>query len=87
MFPSKILFCSVYFKIVAKGMVERGSIGAIVMVSSNCGIRAIPGFSVYCCTKGAMDQLCRCLAIELGPHKVIIPAGTGHVYTTSHHDV
>ena len=40
------------------------------MISSQVSFRAIDGHSVYCSTKGALDQLARCLALELGPHKV-----------------
>ena len=51
-------------------MVERGNGGAIVMVSSVSGLRGVLDHSVYCSSKGALDQLTRCLALELGPHKV-----------------
>ena len=51
-------------------MVERNSGGAIVMISSIAGMKALEKRSVYCSTKGALDQLTRCLALELGPHKV-----------------
>ena len=52
-------------------MVERGNGGAIIMMSSIFGMGPYEGWSVYCCTKTAMIQLTRCLALELGPHKVI----------------
>ena len=51
-------------------MVERGTGGAVVMMSSIFGLVASETRSVYCCTKAALDQLTRCLALELGPHKV-----------------
>ena len=51
-------------------MVNRGNGGSIVMVSSTSSLGAIPDHSVYCSSKGALDQLARCLALELGPHKV-----------------
>ena len=53
-------------------MVDRGKGGSIVMVSSQSSIRAIDGHSVYCSSKAALDQLARCLALELGPHKVTV---------------
>lgn len=49
---------------------EGGKGGAIVMISSQASFRAINGHSVYSSTKGAIDQLAKCLALELGPHKV-----------------
>ena len=51
-------------------MVERGRGGAIVMISSVAGIRSLPNRTVYGSTKSALDQLTRCLALELGPHQV-----------------
>ena len=50
---------------------ERGRGGAIVMISSVTGIRSLPNRTVYGSTKSALDQLTRCLALELGPHQVI----------------
>ena len=52
-------------------MIERGKGGAIVMMSSIAGMKGIGYHSIYCTTKGALDQLTRCLALELGPHKVL----------------
>ena len=57
-------------KVIAKDMVNRGRGGAIVMISSILSYKAYDTDSVYCCTKAALDQLTRCLALELGPHKV-----------------
>ena len=53
-------------------MIERGKGGAIVMMSSIAGMKGIGYHSIYCTTKGALDQLTRCLALELGPHKVLL---------------
>lgn len=51
-------------------MVERKEGGAIVNVSSVAGFKAVPNHTAYCAAKGAMDQLTRTMALELGPHKV-----------------
>ena len=51
-------------------MIKRGNGGSIVMMSSILGAQAFELISVYCCTKAALDQLTRCLALELGPYKV-----------------
>ena len=53
-------------------MIERGNGGSIVMMSSMLARRSMEIRSVYCCTKAALDQLTQCLALELGPHKVMI---------------
>ena len=52
-------------------MIQRGNGGSIVMISSIAGMKALEKRTVYCSSKGALDQLTRCLALELGPHKVM----------------
>ena len=51
-------------------MVERGSGGAVVNVSSIASKIAIQDFVIYCGTKGAVDQITKVMAYELGSHKV-----------------
>jgi NAD(P)-dependent dehydrogenase (short-subunit alcohol dehydrogenase family) len=46
-------------------MRERG-FGRIVNVSSQAGLVALPGETVYCMTKAAVSHLTRCLAVEWG---------------------
>ena len=67
----KLLYIGCFFQIVARGMVDRGNGGSIVMISSIAGMKALEKRTVYCSSKGALDQLTRCLALELGPHKVM----------------
>ncbi|MCK4724795.1 MAG: glucose 1-dehydrogenase, partial [Anaerolineales bacterium] len=57
-------------QIVAKGMISRGSDGAIVNVSSQSSMRAVQDHTAYCASKGALDQLTRMMALELGPHQI-----------------
>jgi len=57
-------------QVVAKSMIARGSSGAIVNISSDAAVRAAHGLTVYCSTKGALDQMTRMMALELGPHKI-----------------
>ena len=57
-------------QVVAKGMMSRGTGGAIVNVSSTVSKVAVPDHTLYCATKGALDQITRVMALELGPHKV-----------------
>ena len=61
-----LLCCQVF----ARGLIERGAPGAIVNISSQASQRCLPNHAVYCTSKAAVDQLTRCLAYELGPHKV-----------------
>ncbi|PRP89446.1 Diacetyl/L-xylulose reductase [Planoprotostelium fungivorum] len=61
-------------QIVAKGMVERKKGGTIVNVSSQASSVAIAEHTSYCTSKGALDQLTRMMALELGPHNVRVNA-------------
>jgi L-xylulose reductase len=58
---------------VAAGMVERRH-GAIVNVSSQASKVALADHTSYCVSKGAIDQLTRMMALELGPHNVRVNA-------------
>lgn len=49
---------------VLPGMLERGY-GRIVNVSSSAGRRASAGWTAYCASKAAVDQLTRALALEI----------------------
>eukprot|EP01117_Protostelium_nocturnum_P008102 TRINITY_DN2886_c0_g1_i3.p1 TRINITY_DN2886_c0_g1~~TRINITY_DN2886_c0_g1_i3.p1 ORF type:complete len:197 (-),score=42.14 TRINITY_DN2886_c0_g1_i3:60-650(-) len=57
-------------QIVAKGMIERGKGGAIVNVSSQASMVALKDHTSYCVSKGALDQLTRSMALELGPYNI-----------------
>jgi NAD(P)-dependent dehydrogenase (short-subunit alcohol dehydrogenase family) len=48
--------------------------GRIVNVSSQAGIVALPGESVYCLTKAGISHLTRCLAVEWGRHGILVNA-------------
>jgi len=57
-------------QVVAKNMVERKSGGAIVNFSSIADTLAFQDHTSYCISKGGVDQLTRCMALELGPHNI-----------------
>ncbi|CAC5384699.1 DCXR [Mytilus coruscus] len=57
-------------QIVAKGIISRKGSGAIVNISSICGILTTPGYPIYCTTKAAIDMLTKSMALEFGPLKV-----------------
>ena len=58
-------------QIVAKKMIARGAAGcAIVNVSSQASMVALENHTSYCTSKGALDQLTRMMALELGPHGI-----------------
>ena len=57
-------------KVVARGMVDRGVGGAIVHISSIHSQIGAQNQTAYCASKGAVDQIMRVMALELGPHQV-----------------
>jgi len=59
---------------VGRQMVERGSRGAIVNVSSGAATSARLGAAGYCGSKAAINMLTQALAIELGPHGIRVNA-------------
>ena len=58
---------------VAAGMVERRR-GAIVNVSSQASKVGLTDHTSYCTSKGAVDQLTRIMALELGPYGIRVNA-------------
>lgn len=57
-------------QVVARGMIERGTGGVIVNVSSQSSMRAVQDHTSYCTSKGGLDQLTRMMALELGPQGI-----------------
>jgi len=58
----------------ARQMVQQGETGYIVNVTSIEGSYADPGAAHYGSAKGALNQLTRCLAVELAPHNILVNA-------------
>lgn len=59
--------------------------GNIVNVSSVAGLRPYPGLMAYCVSKAAVDQMTRCLSLELGPRGVRVNAVNPGVVVTNLH--
>jgi L-xylulose reductase len=57
-------------QVVVQGMIQRRSPGSIVNVSSIGSCRAFVDHTVYNSSKGALDQVTRIMALELGPHGI-----------------
>ncbi|GCE30288.1 short-chain dehydrogenase/reductase [Dictyobacter alpinus] len=61
-------------QIIAQGMIQRGYGGAIVNISSQSSHLAVAEHTAYCASKGALDQLTRVMALELGPFQIRVNA-------------
>jgi NAD(P)-dependent dehydrogenase (short-subunit alcohol dehydrogenase family) len=57
----------------ARHMFDQG-FGRIIHVSSQAGLVALPGESVYCMTKAALIHLTKCQAVEWGPRGITVNA-------------
>jgi NAD(P)-dependent dehydrogenase (short-subunit alcohol dehydrogenase family) len=55
----------------ARVMIPQGG-GRIVNLGSQAGSIALPTESVYCMTKAAIAHLTKCLAVEWGPHGILV---------------
>ncbi|NOR67184.1 MAG: glucose 1-dehydrogenase [Woeseiaceae bacterium] len=55
-------------------MVDAGTPGSIVNISSLLGLRAQPGYSSYCASKGAVIQLTRAMALDLARYNIRVNA-------------
>ncbi len=55
---------------VARRMVETGTKGALIHISSQMAFTTGPGRTVYCATKAALEGLSRGIAAELAPHGI-----------------
>jgi NAD(P)-dependent dehydrogenase (short-subunit alcohol dehydrogenase family) len=58
---------------VGRAMIAQGS-GRIVNLSSQAGLVALPGESVYCASKAAVSHITRCLAVEWGRYGINVNA-------------
>lgn len=55
---------------VARGMIDAGTGGSVMTISSQMGHVGGPRRSVYCATKHAIEGMSKALAWELGPHGI-----------------
>lgn len=59
---------------VARCMVERGTAGSIINITSIEGTRAAPGYAAYAAAKAGVISLTRTAALELAPHGIRVNA-------------
>ena len=69
-------------QLAAKQMIEQGTGGTVVNISSVHEDWPMPGNTAYCCSKGGMRMLTRTAGLELGPRGVrVVGVGPGAVAT------
>jgi len=51
-------------------MIRQGKGGSIILISSTGSLVGFRGLAAYGASKGGVDQLCRQLAVEWGPHDI-----------------
>ena len=61
-------------QVVARALIARGKGGSIVNLSSQASMVGLTDHAAYCASKGALDQLTRVMALELGPHQIRVNA-------------
>jgi NAD(P)-dependent dehydrogenase (short-subunit alcohol dehydrogenase family) len=59
---------------VARVMIAAGGGGRIVNIGSQAGAVALPDESIYCMAKAGIAHLTKCLAVEWGPHGILVNA-------------
>src|SRR5689334_25021349 len=59
---------------IAQGPGKSGSAGSIVLISSTSSMTGSNNLVAYGASKGGVDQLCRQLAVEWGPHGIRVNA-------------
>lgn len=69
-------------QLVARHMVERGTKGAIINMSSTNAVVTIPDQMPYAASKGGVQQMTRAMAMALAPHDIRVNAiGPGTILT------
>lgn len=59
-----------YLRAAANAMIQQGTGGSVVVVSSPHAFKAIPGAMAYNMAKAAIDQMARTAACELAEHRI-----------------
>jgi NAD(P)-dependent dehydrogenase (short-subunit alcohol dehydrogenase family) len=66
-FATNVISAMLLTKVLIQRKINNNSLKSVVFVSSNISNFGAKAFSVYAASKGALDSLMRCLAIELSP--------------------
>lgn len=78
---TNVISASLISKILIQKKANNGALKAIVFISSNISTMGAKGMSAYGASKGALDTLMRCLAVELAPKTRVNSVLPGAVVT------
>lgn len=80
-FNTNIFAATFIMKILMLKKINKGALKSVVFISSNISNMGAKAFSAYAASKGALDSLMRCLAMELAPHVRVNSVLPGAVQT------
>jgi NAD(P)-dependent dehydrogenase (short-subunit alcohol dehydrogenase family) len=85
-FTTNVISAALLAKVLVQRKINNAALQSIIFVSSNISNYGAKAFSIYAASKGALDSLMRCLAIELAPHVRVNSVLPGAIETkmTSH---
>lgn len=67
-----LLGASAFARAVAHALIDAGTGGRIVNLGSIAGLTGLPNIGPYNASKAAIDAMTRTLAVELGPHGILV---------------
>lgn len=77
-----LLGAAAFARVAGRAMIAAGAGGRIVNVGSIAGLTGLPNIGPYNASKAALDALTRTLAVELGPHGVLVNSVAPGTITT-----
>lgn len=77
-----LLGAAAFARVAGRAMIEAGNGGRIVNIGSIAGLTGLPNIGPYNASKAALDALTRTLAVELGPHGILVNSVNPGTITT-----
>ena len=71
-FQVNLLGATAFARASARVMIDQGQGGRIVNLGSIAGLAGLPNIGPYNASKAALDAVTRTLAVELGPHDIMV---------------
>ncbi len=67
-----LLGAAAFARAVARALVDQSTGGRIINIGSIAGLTGLPNIGPYNASKAALDAMTRTLAVELGPHGILV---------------